>query len=251
MRRFPGRSSNGRWVSAAAAAIVVGAVAAGLYFNSRPERLETSIGEQRSVRLEDGSLLTLNTASTVELRFERDHRRVNLLAGEALFSVAHDAARPFDVISGETTARAVGTRFNVDRRESGTTVTVVEGKVAVFMTAAGTPEGARDTRLLEAGEQLTSAANQSGEVARADAKTAIAWTERKLVFERRPLAEVAAEFNRYNRRIIEIRGEELRHREVTGVFQADDPDSFLAFLARLPGVSVERPDESHFVVRSN
>jgi len=79
--------------------------------------------------------------------------------------------------------------------------------------------------------------------------TAIAWTQRKLIFEHRHLGEVADEFNRYNRQLIEIRSAELRSQEVTGVFQANDPGSFLTFLSRLPGVTIQQSaDHSRFVV---
>jgi transmembrane sensor len=244
-RRFPSLVAR----LAAVAAVVIATVATGLYFYSRPERLETAIGEQRSIVLSDGSLVTLNTASAVEVRFAGDRRRVTLLAGEALFNVVHDPRRPFDVIAGETTARAIGTRFNVDRRANATTVTVVEGRVAVFASSAESPQQADDSVSLVAGERVTRSSERAGEVAAANVGTAIAWTERKLIFEHRPLAEVAAEFNRYNRRVIEIRGDGLRSQEVTGVFRADDPESFLAFLSRLPGVAIES-DGSRFVVQS-
>jgi ferric-dicitrate binding protein FerR (iron transport regulator) len=63
------------------------------------------------------------------------------------------------------------------------------------------------------------------------------------------LGEVADEFNRYNRAIIEIRSDELRSQEVTGVFQSNDPGSFLAFLSRIPGVAINvSTDNSRFVV---
>jgi ferric-dicitrate binding protein FerR (iron transport regulator) len=229
-----------------AALAVVGVI---LSLHRGPQRLETAVGEQRSVVLADGSLVTLNTSSSIEVRMVKDHRTVRLLAGEALFKVAHDTARPFDVTTGETTVRAVGTQFDVDRRPASTTVTVVEGRVAVFTG----PEGQQKTdeaRLpLEAGEQLTVAPRIARRPVRADVATAIAWTQRKLIFEHRPLGEVAAEFNRYNHQLIEIRSPELRHQEVTGVFQANDPVSFLTFLSGLPGVSVaEAPDHSRFVV---
>lgn len=243
-----GVSLAGRLVAGAAVAIAAAAI--GLHFSSRPERIETAIGEQRSVQLSDGSLVTLNTASVVELRFSRDRRQLTLLAGEALFKVAHDAGRPFDVIAGSTTVRAIGTRFNVDRRENATTVTVVEGRVAVFAASAASPESAGDSVSLGAGERVTRTVQGAGQVARADVGTSIAWTERKLIFERRPLGEVASEFNRYNRQVIEIQGERLRGQEVTGVFQAGDPESFLMFLSRLPDVTVERTPDSRVIVRS-
>ena len=73
----------------------------------------------------------------------------------------------------------------------------------------------------------------------------------KLVFENQSLGEIAAELNRYNRQVIDIQGEALRAEQVTGVFQSHDPESFLAFVRRVPGVSVElSSDGSRYVVRA-
>jgi transmembrane sensor len=92
----------------------------------------TDIGERRSITLEDGSTIDLNARSMVRVRFSKGERDVELLEGQALFAVAHDASRPFIVSAGNTVVRAVGTQFDVYRRRSGTTVTVVEGRVAIF-----------------------------------------------------------------------------------------------------------------------
>jgi transmembrane sensor len=179
----------------------------------------------------------------------KDGRRVRLLTGEALFQVAHDVTRPFDVTAGDTTVRAVGTQFDVNRRANGTTVTVVEGRVAVFTAPEGKQSAGAARLPLEAGEQLTVAPRAARHPVRTDVATAIAWTQRKLVFEHRRLGEVAEEFNRYNRQVIDIRSAELRNQEVTGVFQANDPASFLTFLSGLPGVTVtDSADRSRFVV---
>jgi len=236
--------------AAAAAVAFVFVLMGGLsYLYLKPQRFETAVGEQRSVVLSDGSLVTLNTASTIEIRFEKDHRVVRLLAGEGLFQVAHDTARPFDVTTGDTTVRAVGTQFNVDHRATGTTVTVVEGRVAVMTASAGAPNDPQIRLPLEAGEQVIVSPQRARQVTHADVATAIAWTQRKLIFEHRRLAEVAEEFNRYNRQVIDIRGDGLRDQEVTGVFQANDAGSFLEFLARIPGVTVvTSTDRSRYVV---
>ena len=239
---------------AAIAAAAVAGVAAMFVFHPGAQRFQTEIGEQRSVVLADGSLVTLNTASSIEVKMISSHRTVQLLAGEALFQVAHDSARPFDVVAGGATVRAVGTQFNVDRRPAATTVTVVEGRVAIIAQTDDV-RGGSETRLpLAAGEQLTLGPRPAhhpvrADVARADVAKAVAWTQRKLIFANRPLGEVASEFNRYNRQTIEIRSAELRSQEVTGVFQANDPDSFLMFLSRLPEVEIERsPDNMHVIV---
>jgi transmembrane sensor len=232
-----------------AAAIALTVLAGASYFLLSPQRFLTALGEQRSVVLNDDSVVTLNTSSSIEVRMSKDHRTVTLLSGEALFQVAHDISRPFDVKTGDTTIRAVGTQFDVDRRAAGTTVTVVEGKVAVFTASAGTKGGEADNLPLTAGEQLTVAPRSKSHAVRANVAAATAWTQRRLIFEHRPLGEVAEEFNRYNHQTIDIRSRELRSQEVTGVFQANDPDSFLTFLAKIPDVNVERSaDNQRFVV---
>jgi transmembrane sensor len=233
---------------AAIASVAMAAVVSWLYWHPGPQRLETAVGEQRSVLLSDGSLVTLNTSSAIEVQMTQHHRTVRLLAGEVLFKVAHDATRPFDVMSGNATVRAVGTQFDVDRRPDSTTVTVVDGRVAVF-TGSRDARQEEEIRLpLQAGEQLTLLPRSARRVAQADVEMALAWTQRKLIFQHRPLEEVAGEFNRYNRELIEIRSPELRSQEVTGVFQANDPASFLTFLSGLPGVSIERSADGLRVV---
>ena len=92
----------------------------------------TEIGERRSITLEDGSTIDLNARSKVKVRFSDGERNVELLEGQALFAVAHDVSRPFIVSAGHTRVRAVGTQFDVYRKRSGTTVTVLEGRVAIF-----------------------------------------------------------------------------------------------------------------------
>ena len=115
----------------ALAATLFAAIAVAWFIMMSPQTFETRFGEQRFVRLDDGSGVTLNTASRIEVRFQKGHRFIRLVRGEALFEVAHDPVRPFDVYTGKTILRAVGTRFNVDMRADRTTVTVLEGVVSL------------------------------------------------------------------------------------------------------------------------
>lgn len=215
-------------------------VAIGLYFlYPRTERFATALGEQRSVTLDDGSLVTLNTTSAIEVEFDRGARRVTLVGGEALFHVTHDTARPFDVTAGEVTVRAVGTQFNVDRHSPSTRVLVVEGRVEVSAGSERVP--------VDAGEQAIVAPRGAPQVSRVNAVAATAWTRRQLIFDNQSLGDIAAELNRYNRKIIDIRSESLRAEQVTGVFQSNDPASFLEFVARIPGVTVEATADRYIV----
>jgi transmembrane sensor len=92
----------------------------------------TTLGEQRSIQFEDGSTVELNSRSKIRVKYSKQERDVELLEGQALFHVAHDISRPFIVAVGDTRVRAVGTQFDVYRKSTGTVVTVVEGRVAVY-----------------------------------------------------------------------------------------------------------------------
>jgi ferric-dicitrate binding protein FerR (iron transport regulator) len=116
-----------------AAGFAILTITAGLYLGSPAANTVyiTGIGEQRTAKLRDGSVIVLNTDTEVQVYFSKQLRNIRLLKGEALFMVEHDTARPFIVSAGNASVRAVGTEFNVRRREQSTEVAVVEGVVQV------------------------------------------------------------------------------------------------------------------------
>ena len=232
-----------RWVASLAASVLVAATLGWWLTLSRPELLQTKVGEQRSVLLADGSRVTLNTASKIEVRLQADQRVVEVLQGEVLFEVAHDAKHPFDVHAGNVVVRAVGTQFDIDRRATHTAVTVVEGRVALIAA------GATKLPVLSAGDRVVVDGAGPGALQH-DVNLAelTAWTHQQLVFHRRPLGEIADEFNRYNVGHIEIRSAPLREQEVTGTFRPNDVTSFIAVLAGIPGVQVADDGAGGYVV---
>ncbi len=230
----------------ALAAMVLVAAGTALFLHMNPQRYQTALGEQRSVLLEDGSLVMLNTSSQIEVDMQKERRVIRLLAGEALFQVAHEIGRPFEVHAGATTIRAVGTQFNVDRRMARTTVTVLEGRVIVADQGVAESPGS----YLQSAERIVVTGAGLGARERiANVAPVTAWTQRQLVFERRLLGEVAEEFNRYNRRHIQIEDGVLANQRVTGVFQANDPASFMTFLKEIPGVRIQETEEGVRIVR--
>jgi transmembrane sensor len=249
-----------------AAVLVLVVAATSTWFMSQRNVYSTQIGEQRSLILDDGSTVELNARSRLRLRFTDNERLIELLEGQALFRVAKDPSRPFVVTSGDARVRAVGTQFDVNRRKSNTTVTVIEGKVAV--TPASAPPSSEPTAsashtgraqippaihdhvtYLSAGEQLTLAPKLAAAPRQANLAAATAWTQHRLVFDSVPLSEVAEEFNRYNKRPIVIRDAALKSFGVIGVFSSADPSSLLAFLRRQPEMEVTEGDEEIVISR--
>lgn len=268
--RSPRRRAR-TWVGVAAAAvvlaIVVGEVLTFMPAPSDPNLYATAIGEQRSVSLPDGSVVTLNTQSALHVDYSEGFRDIRLLRGEALFEVAKNPDRPFRVFTDRAVIQAVGTQFNVRRDEDDVTVTVVEGVVDVEASAAvssrstgqATPDGAvaelpvpeaLPVRLTVGQQAIVHA--RSGEVAILDARVskATAWRERRLVFESLSLKEVIDEFNRYNNPPLVIDDAELGKLPISGVFRANDRESFVQFLSQMKlANSTTRPDGT-IVLRS-
>lgn len=196
----------------------------------------TAVGEQRSIKLADGSVMILNTGSRAQVVFSERAREVRLLDGEAMFIVEHDATRAFQVHTDAGTVRAVGTQFNVYQRDGITRVSVVEGIVQLSPTHEPGVPGAR----LEAGDEADLAGGYVAKTAHPDVERAVAWRTRQLVFRDTPLREIAREFNRYNEVQIRIEGDEVGALSYSGVFDADDALPLTRFIADDPELTVER-----------
>jgi transmembrane sensor len=218
--RIPVRYALRRRVLAAAAVLV--AVLALGYTLDVTTRLQadayTARGESRSLTLDDGTNVALNTATAIAVDYSASARRVRLLQGEALFTVAKDAARPFTVLAAGGETRALGTAFAVREEGQGATVTVLESRVGVSVPA-GQPPGAE----LSPGQAVSYSARGIGAIRAVDADGETAWRRGKLIFVDRPLGSVIAELNRYHAGRIQIANSAISGHLVSGVFDTKDP----------------------------
>jgi transmembrane sensor len=220
---------------ATAAAILVAIAGLGTWYANARNIYSTDVGEQRTIQLADGSTVELNSRSKLRVRLSPGERSVDLLDGEALFQVAKDAKRPFVVYSERTRVRAVGTQFDVYRKASSTTVTVVEGRVSVAEPGTAVEEGGASANVAEdvlvsAGEQVTVTARAAALPARTNVASVTAWRERKLVFDDSSLTDVINEFNRYNARQIILDDPRLKDFHIRGTFSATDPNRLVEVL---------------------
>jgi transmembrane sensor len=250
-RRFIPRPGKRAFVLAASLTGVLATAATWLWSQMYASIYTTGMGEQRILELADSSTVEMNSRSRVHVRYTRDERAVDILAGEALFNVTKDSARPFVVGVGGTRVRVVGTQFDVYKKAHTTVVTVVEGRVSVVAPAPVLPgkdiEGsnarsnaARSATpiLVSAGEQLTMTSNFAKLAEHTNLAAVTAWTQRRILFDSATLLEVAEEFNRYNSRQLIIDTPELPHFHISGTFSSTDPESFVRFLRERPDVRV-------------
>jgi transmembrane sensor len=239
-----------RWLTAMAAVLAAMAVGLATWFwvmQSDWRTFDTEIGGLARVVLEDGSQMSLNTATEVRARIGVERREIELLRGEAQFVVAPDPHRPFDVRAGETTVRAVGTAFSVRLHgDNRVDVLVREGRVLIDaprMEKIEVGELPMPAPTLSAGEVATvhDSAVEIERIAGDALARRLAWTDGWIVFDGDPLAYAVAELNRYNRRQVVIANSEIADLRVGGRFQATDPESFVAALEKWSGVKVSSP----------
>ena len=214
------------WPGLAVGLGVVG-LAAGVLFLSSLGVVSTAVGEQKLVRLEDGSRVRLDTDTRLRVRFSDGARRVELASGQAYFEVTGDPARPFTVEAAGTVVRALGTKFDVRRDGDAVRATLIEGVIEV----TGAP-GRGGAWRLAPGQQLATAQPRPAPV-EVDVAQVTSWTSGRIIFDRIPLAAAVAEVNRYSHDQIVLAEDDVAGVPVSGAFDSGDSQAFVAAVTAL------------------
>jgi len=180
----------------------------------------SATGERREIRLADGTRLTLNTASAVDVRYDAGQRTVVLRSGEIHIDTASDP-RPFEVRTRDGTLRALGTRFTVRQDDKETRLAVMQGAVRITV--------GQDQRIIQAGEQATFSVQRIDATEPTTPATA-AWTQGMLLADGMPLGVLAAELARYRKGVLRC-DPAVANLRVSGTFPLADTDRSLAMLA--------------------
>ena len=218
--------------------------------------LRTATGERRLVTLPDGTVLTLNARTAVDLAFDERQRAIWLRSGEVLVDTAASRAsaggrstagsdqapdpRPFVVLTDDGSLRALGTRFVVSRDAAGTRLTVTEAAVLARPTAcAVAPQLPCPTeQRADAGQSLQLSDGGLGGLQPAAADVD-AWRQGMLVVDRAALSEVVAALVRYRPGVLQV-APEVAGLQVSGTLPLDDPERSLAALTASLPIQVRR-----------
>lgn len=207
--------------------------------------MSSSIGQQSSLDLDDGSHVLLNTNTAIRFVNRLRSRELTLERGEALFSVNHSALRPFHVYAGTAEIRDVGTQFSVRLLDSGVSVAVLEGQVSVTSSASAPPT------LLTAHEALRTNGTTVVPVTGSEAVSAMLdWTDRRLDFNATRISDVIEELQRYRAQPIVLADARAGTYRVTGGFSIADPDQLLKTLPSVAPVTVTVKPDGTAVVAS-
>jgi transmembrane sensor len=195
----------------------------------------TAPGEQRTVTLQDGSRITLNTRTRITVHFTRRAREVALDRGEAFFEVAKNATRPFTVRTLLGSARAVGTRFDVYLEDRSLSVTTEEGEVQVDGVVPGNGVLVDAGRHAELRPGMTRAL-----VEPANMSAALGWLTRRLEVDNEPLGEVLEDFSRYTAMPLRADTPAIAALRVSAVLSSGDLDALQATLRGAFGLDIQQ-----------
>jgi len=194
--------------------------------------LRSGTGERLQRTLADGSRLSLNSGSAVDILFSASERRIRLLAGELLLDSGHDAAqRPLIVDTAAGEIQALGTRFSVYQRDDEYQVELFEGALELR------PHHAPAMRL-HAGQGCWFSATRFSDITPAN-PNAIAWQDGRLIAERTPLGQFVAELARHRPGVLRCEPA-VAQLPLTGVFPLADTDRVLMALQTSLPVKVQR-----------
>ena len=243
-RLLHARRSKVRVALGTAAALLVAVSATLAYFSVSPgpddghlQKHFTRIGEQRTIELDDGSVVTLNTAGQLVVDYSGATRRILLERGEAYFEVAEVPARPFTVDLGLRSVTAVGTEFSVRKDPQHYQVAVIEGTVAIGEFA----DGAAQHRL-EAGwvAEVDVQRNELKAFQPDSMDRYAGWRNGMVSFSREPLYQVVQELNRYTRKKILIEDSAVMDLSVYIIVDVNEIDAALEGLEGLLPIEVTR-----------
>jgi transmembrane sensor len=224
-----------RWLRPAAAlalvALLVWSAIPSVLLRLQADEITTT-AELRTIKLQDGSTITLGPDSAIAIAYTEGERQVRLLQGEAFFEVTADRNRPFAVRTKWAQASVLGTRFDVRLDDAGVMVAVEEGRVLV--------DSGRNRETLEAGQAVEVASSGSFQRGTLEAGSVALWRQGLVYLKDRPMGAAVDEIRRYFPGKIVVTDGALAGQPTTGVFDLKDPEAALRGLAQAHGATVRR-----------
>ncbi|RYY27607.1 MAG: hypothetical protein EOP62_06315 [Sphingomonadales bacterium] len=204
-------------------------------------------GENRSITLSDGSRLDLAAETRVDVAYTAAERRLVLRSGEALFTVAHNARRPFIVSAANGEVRAIGTAFDIRASARTAEVTIIDGTVEVAANDENTRQPAKEA-IVRKGNRVRFGLRTDGGRSAAyltqpeavDPGDAIAWKRGLLIFRGERLENVIPIVNRYADRPVTLTAPDAAGTPIFGVFKTGEVEEIRA-IAQGGGLSRKTP----------
>lgn len=246
VNRIMGKWFGGLWRLLATVSASVAIVA--IVFVTLQDSSQTyysDLGEYQQITLQDGSLIELNTDSAISVSLSDSRREIELIKGEAFFTVASDKRRPFVVTLGGASVQALGTAFNIYRHsDKRALVTVTEGVVRVA-EVNGSAVAAADTKMLLANQAVAfDETTGFAEVPDSNIPQVIAWRDGQIMFDRASVTEAVTILNRYLEHKIVLADNTASNHRISGIFSSREKAETLRAVAQAFDLELSRPSDN-------
>ena len=246
-RRFAEQSQAGRRQRHATLALLLAVVGLGA---SQPDfvlkltakHYQSAKGDMLSIKLSDGGVIKLNTDSDLRVADIFGWRKAWLEKGEAWFTIHHQPEQAFEVVAGSGRIRDIGTQFNVFTDADKTTVTVLEGEVAI---ATGDSQPLTITANQQSGFDKLGRINEKTEI---NAESIGSWRSGVLIFQNQRLAEVLQQLSRYHQAEFITLDPALGNLTISGRFSTTDLSETLNTLSQGLNLNIKQPQAGQFLI---
>jgi len=222
---------------------------------------ETAVGERQRFTLDDGTTLTLNTRTRINVRYTPAARLLRLEAGEVHVQVAKDPQRPLSVLVGGHVVQALGTAFNIELRpDLKIELVVTEGSVRLGPQVTSEEQSRNDVKIrlpdsakvITAGQEvvMNQGIDQAMPISESEIQVRLSWQKGNLVFRGETLAVAVQEVERYTGVEFIFLDESLKEVRVSGFFRAGDVDGMLAVLKENFDISFQHESETRVLLYS-
>jgi transmembrane sensor len=245
LKRQPGQVHMKRFIPIAASFIAISATLTLTIAVATPHAYATTLGEQKTIRLSDGTTIDLNTDTRIVVSYGLRTRTVKLEHGEAMFHIA-GAKRPFIVRTTTAHLNAQSAELCVRSTGDATQVIVSHGQA----TATDTRADAKPVSLTSDTQAIVN--GQSPRVTHLsviDMERVMAWRKGVIALNGETLSQAASEFNRYNRKKIVVSGTAARNIRVGGLFRSTDVDRFVLGVVSTFPVTASEDDDGDIVLK--
>ncbi|MEM6801749.1 MAG: FecR domain-containing protein [Bacteroidota bacterium] len=218
--------------------------------SNKERQYQTTYGEIQNISLPDGSQVTLNANSHLEIlgNWEESESRKLKLEGEAFFSVVHASdyeGKKFEVESGNMLVQVLGTKFNVEQREKKFQLVLTEGSVQLI------PKSNKEALSISPGEMasydFTSARLNTKAI---NTEVYTSWQSKELVFDTTPLSDLLDILKYSYGYEVLLEDPALLEKKLTGTLPNGEPEVLLKGLATAFGIDVNYVGDKRISLRS-
>lgn len=202
-------------------------------------------------QLPDGSIISLDAKTNLNIKFYKNKREVTLNDGRVMFEVSKNENRVFIIKSDDINIEVVGTKFEVIHQKNITTINVEEGIVKTYFSSYFFDK--QNEKLLTKDNSITYSNNLGmiNKQEKINSEKIALWRENLINLNKVSLKESFDEFSKYSDITSSFSSKEIENYQVTGEFSSNQLDIFLKTITKIYPLKIARKEKNIEISKKN